>query len=142
MLVHLLYASRVSPSAGSEITDSILQQSRLKNPRLGITGVLCQGGDVFMQILEGGRGPVNELYNTIVRDVRHEQVLLLHYQEVPERRFASWTMGHVRLDKINPALLLKYFKRAELNPFDCSGRATMALLGELVATASILSRGE
>ena len=61
MLVHLLYASRVSPSAGSEITDSILQQSRLKNPRLGITGVLCQGGDVFMQILEGGRGPVNEL---------------------------------------------------------------------------------
>jgi hypothetical protein len=51
-------------------------------------------------------------------------------------------MGQVQIAKINPALLLKYFKRAELNPFDCSGKATMALLGELVATASILSRGD
>jgi hypothetical protein len=51
-------------------------------------------------------------------------------------------MGQVQTSKINPALLLKYFKRAELNPFDCSGKATMALLDELVATASILSRGD
>ena len=49
---------------------------------------------------------------------------------------------NAQIAKINPALLLKYFKRAELNPFDCSGKATMALLGELVATASILSRGD
>ena len=140
MLVHLLYASRVSPSAGSEITDSILQQSRLKNPRLGITGVLCQGGDVFMQVLEGGRAPVNELYNTIVRDPRHEQVLLLHYQEVADRRFASWTMGHVRLDKINPSLLLKYSEKAVLDPFSVPGEASMAMLDELIATAQIIGR--
>ena len=46
MLVNLLYASRVAPGVSGEITEAILQQSREKNPRLGITGILCQGGDV------------------------------------------------------------------------------------------------
>ena len=138
MLVHLLYASRAAN--GSDITDAILQQSRANNPRLGITGVLCQGGDVFMQVLEGGRAAVNELYNTIVRDARHREVMLLHYREVSERRFAGWTMGHVRLDRINPSLLLKYSERAVLDPFTMPGEASMALLDELIATAQIIGR--
>ena len=140
MLVQLLYASRAASTVTAEMTESILQQSRAKNPEMGITGVLCQGGDVFMQVLEGGRAPVNELYNTIVRDPRHEQVLLLHYQEVAERRFASWTMGHVRLDKINPSLLLKYSEKAVLDPFSVPGEASMAMLDELIATAQIIGR--
>ena len=140
MLVQLLYASRAASTVTAEMTESILQQSRAKNPEMGITGVLCQGGDVFMQLLEGGRAPVNALYNTIVRDARHECVMLLHYREVPERRFASWTMGHVRLDKTNPSLLLKYSERSLLDPFSVSGAASMALLEELIATAQIIGR--
>jgi hypothetical protein len=140
MLVRLLYASRAASAVTAEMTESILQQSRAKNPELGITGVLCHGGDVFMQVLEGGRGPVNELYNTIVRDARHQQVMVLHYREVPERRFSGWTMGYVRLDKINPSLLLKYSEKPVLDPFSVSGEASMALLEELIATAQIIGR--
>ena len=142
MLVRLLYASRATQPITPAAHASILEQSRAHNPKLGITGVLCYSDDVFIQVLEGGRDEVCELYNTIVRDKRHQQVRLLSYEEITERQFGNWTMGQVQIAKINPALLLKYFKRAELNPFDCSGKATMALLGELVATASILSRGD
>ncbi len=46
--------------------------------------------------------------------------MLLHYREVPERRFAGWTMGHVRLTKVNPSLLLKYSDRPVLDPFTVS----------------------
>jgi hypothetical protein len=42
------------------------------------------------------------------------------------------------VDGINPALLLKYAEKTTLNPFSCSGRATMALLHELIATGSIV----
>jgi hypothetical protein len=140
MLVHLLYASRVSTPVADEFTEAILQQSRLNNPRLGITGLLCQGGDVYLQVLEGGRGPVNALYNTILRDSRHQQVMLLHYREISERRFTGWTMGHVKLDKMNPSLLLKYSEKAVLDPFSVSGEASMALLDELIATAQIIGR--
>mgnify|MGYP003429436856 FL=1 len=142
MLVRCLYASRPAAPLTGDVLNVILEQSRKNNPALGVTGLLCVSDAVFMQVLEGGRAEVCALYNTIVRDKRHQQVRLLSYEEITERQFGNWTMGQVNIAKINPALLLKYFKRAELNPFDCSGRATMALLGELVATASILSRGD
>jgi hypothetical protein len=140
MLVRLLYASRAAEAVTHEIIESILQSSRRHNPELGITGVLCHGGDVYMQVLEGGRAPVNTLYNTIVRDERHRDIALLHYQEVSERKFAGWTMGQVNLAKLNPSLLLKYSDLPVLDPFAVSGRASMALLEELIATAQIVGR--
>jgi hypothetical protein len=140
MLVRLLYASRAAAPVTQEIIESILQQSRTHNPGLGITGVLCHGGEVYMQALEGGRDAVNALYTKIVRDTRHREVMLLHYAEVPERHFAGWTMGQVNLTKVNPSLLLKYSDKPVLDPFTVSGRASMALLEELIATAQIVGR--
>lgn len=140
MLVRCLYASRPAASLQGAGLERILDQSRANNPALGITGLLCVADDLFIQVLEGGRDEVCELYNAIVRDDRHQNVRLLVYEEITERRFGNWTMGQVNTAKLNPALLLKYFKRVELDPFDGSGQATMALLGELVATASIVSR--
>ena len=140
MLVRLLYASRSAKPVAPEVIESILEQSRKHNPALGITGILCQSGDVFMQVLEGGRAAVNQLYNQIVRDARHRDVVILHYEEVSERRFAGWTMGQVNLAKVNPSTLLKYGETLALDPYAMSGRASMALLEELIATAQIVGR--
>ena len=140
MLVRLLYASRAAAPVTQQIIESILQQSRTHNPAMGITGILCHGGDVYMQALEGGREAVNALYMKIVRDTRHREVMLLHYAEVPERHFAGWTMGQVNLSKVNPSMLLKYSDKPVLDPFTVSGRASMALLEELIATAQIVGR--
>lgn len=142
MLVRCLYASRPAKPLDGPFLDDILERSRKNNPKLGITGLLCVSDNLFIQVIEGGRDEVCELFNAIVRDDRHQQVRLLSYNEISERQFGNWTMGQVNIAKLNPALLLKYFKRPELDPFDCSGDATMALLGELVATASILNRGD
>jgi hypothetical protein len=140
MLVRLLYASRAAEPVTADLIDAILRSSHAHNPALGITGVLCYGGDVYMQVLEGGRSAVNDLYNKIVRDSRHREVMLLLYEEIAERRFAGWTMGHVNLKKINPSLLLKHAELPELNPFAVTGAASMALLEELMATAAVLGR--
>jgi hypothetical protein len=142
MLVRLLYASRAAGPLTAKLLDDILAQSRRNNPKLGVTGLLCVSDDVFIQVLEGGRDEVCDLYNAIVRDARHAQVRLLSYEEIDQRSFGAWTMGQVHAPKINPGLLLKYFKRAKLDPFEASGAATMALLQELVATASIAGRGD
>ena len=48
----------------------------------GITGVLCYGGGIYLQALEGGRKQVNDLYTLIVKDPRHKDVVLLHYEEI------------------------------------------------------------
>ena len=141
MLVRLLYASRPVAPLTTEVVDSILAQSRAHNPKLGITGILCYSHDLFLQVLEGSRDAVCELYNTIVRDERHDHVRILSYKEIAERRFGNWTMGHVDVTTVNPSLLLKYAELPVLNPFSCSGKASLALLDELLATAAVIGRG-
>jgi hypothetical protein len=142
MLVHCLYASRAAKPLTLSLLDSILEQSCKNNPRLGITGLLCLTKNIFVQIIEGGRDEVNELFMTIARDDRHRDIRLLAFEEISARRFGNWTMGQVEIDNINAALLLKHSEKAELNPFGSSARATMALLDDLVATGSIFSRGK
>ncbi len=141
MLVRLLYASRAAEPMAATILNQILEQSRKNNPPNGVTGLLCFDNGIFVQVLEGGRDEVCGLFNAIVRDERHQDVKLLVYEEIAERHFGNWTMGEVNAESINPALLLKYSERAELNPFNSSGKATLALLLELVATGAIASRG-
>ncbi len=139
MLVRLLYASR-AVNTGSDAIESILQQSRSHNPGRGITGVLCYGNGLFLQALEGGRMAVNALYARIVCDKRHQDVMLLHYEEITERLFAGWTMGEVNMTHINASVLLKYAEKPELDPYAVSGEVSMAFLVELMATAAVAGR--
>jgi hypothetical protein len=140
MLVRLLYASRTAEAVTPELLSAILRRSRQHNPAQGITGVLCCSGDVFLQVLEGGRPAVNRLYARIVADPRHRDPELLAYESIVERRFAGWSMGQVQLSRMNPALLLKYSATAALDPFAVPGAVSMALLDELVATASFVGQ--
>ncbi len=139
MLVRLLYASR-SVDTSAEAIEAILSQSRQHNPATGITGILCYGGGIFLQAIEGGRMAVSELYGHIQRDARHKDVVLLDYEEISERRFGGWTMGQVNLSKLNHSILLKYSERAELDPYSVSGKVSFALLEDLMATAAICGK--
>ena len=139
MLVRLLYASRAVDTS-EEAIDSILAQSRQSNPLCGITGILCYGGGIFLQAIEGGRMAVSDLFSHIQKDVRHKDVVLLHYEEIAERRFGGWTMGQVNMSRINASILLKYAEKPELDPYSVSGKVSLALLEELMATASIMGR--
>ncbi len=138
MLVRLIYASRASNTLGDVEMATILRQSRRHNPPQGITGVLCYADGVFVQVLEGERSVVNALYSRLGTDPRHKEVALMDYLEIAERRFAGWSMGHVNLARMNPALLLKYSANAKLDPYSMSGKAVAALFDELVAAGVIV----
>ena len=139
MLVRLLYASRAVDTSPAAI-ESILGPSRAHNTVCGITGILCYGQGIFLQAIEGGRAAISELYGHIQRDPRHKDVVLLHFEEITERRFGGWTMGQVNLSRLNSSTLLKYSEKPELNPYAVSGKVSMALLEELMAGAAIVGR--
>ncbi|MEY3996307.1 MAG: hypothetical protein RL344_650 [Pseudomonadota bacterium] len=143
MLVRLLYISRLnnlSDAAVTELTESILSTSRQHNTAKGITGVLIYNNTIVMQLLEGGREQVNALYNTISQDKRHSDVVILDFEEIAHRKFSDWSMGQVNLTKVNPSLLLKYSDTIQINPYMMSGKTSLALLEELMASAAIISR--
>jgi len=142
MLVRLLYASRSESEIDDALVASILERSQKYNLEHGITGILCtySPGNVFLQVLEGGRAAVNALYGTILRDPRHRDVTLLDYAEITERRFAGWRMGSVSLNRVNVGTILRFSESPVLDPFSMSGPASLALLEELTSTAAIVGR--
>ena len=139
MLVRLMYASRAVDAVDELALVAILKKSKERNALSGVTGVLCfcANARIFLQVLEGGRGAVSALYNRIAQDARHRDVALLSYEEIGERSFSGWSMGQVNMNRLNPSLLLKYSDTAVLDPYSVSGKASLALFNELVATASV-----
>ena len=140
MLVRLLYCSRAVDPSGQAV-ESILREAREHNPACGVTGILCYGDGVFLQCIEGGRMQVSELFASIQKDARHQDVALLHYEEIFERHFGAWSMGQVNISKLNHTTLLKYSEKTELDPYSVSGKVSLSLLEDLAATAAICGRG-
>ena len=142
MLVRLLYASRANTEIDESILGSILGRSHKNNLEHGITGILCTypRGNLFLQALEGGRTAVNELYGNIVRDPRHRDITLLHYSEINERRFSSWQMGSVNLERVNLGSILRFSEKPILDPFSMTSEGALTLLEELASAAAIVSR--
>ena len=77
MLVRLLYVSQPVGPITTTMTTLILEKSNSHNKKENITGVLCQGSGLWMQVLEGERSQVNLLYSRIMVDRNHRNVELL-----------------------------------------------------------------
>jgi Sensors of blue-light using FAD len=136
MMVRLLYVSRPVDPLTTTVTGSILATARAFNPANGITGALCQGQGLFLQVLEGERSTVNRLYRRIILDRRHQDVELLQLEEITERRFGQWSMAHVDLSSLDPMVQLKH---PEFDPYSASGSFAMTLLEELLAAGSVIN---
>jgi Sensors of blue-light using FAD len=92
-LVRLIYASHLVAPLNRAGVQRILSAAERHNPSRQITGFLAVSKRYALQCLEGPREGVNEIYNLIARDVRHEGVELLHYSEPVHRTFGRWHMG-------------------------------------------------
>ena len=76
----------------------LLDQSRLSNAQLGITGMLLYKDGNFMQALEGDERTVRALETRIAADRRHQGMLTLHSGHAAQRQFSDWTMGFFDLN--------------------------------------------
>lgn len=59
-----------------------------------MTGALVSTAAHFAQILEGQAAAIEELMDSIHRDVRHDQVTVLRVASITQRRFPDWSMAY------------------------------------------------
>ena len=93
---HVIYISRPT-HFDHIILEDILKTSRSNNSQNGITGNLIYHSDLFLQILEGPTEAIDNLYNKILSDSRHDDIVKLRDSEFHRRLYASWAMkndGH------------------------------------------------
>lgn len=86
----------------------LLQQSRARNERLRITGMLLYKGGFFMQVLEGEEKNVLEVFADIQTDIRHKRVFEIVSEYVQHRDFPDWTMGFTNIDTLDVSTVPAY----------------------------------
>lgn len=92
-MFHLVYTSHAAvPFPESNLID-LLKQSRKHNRLLDITGMLLYLDGKFIQVLEGSRTSVLEVYEKIKKDPRHLRVVTLIEGNSKERVLNNWSMG-------------------------------------------------
>ena len=133
MLVRLLYVSQPVGPVTTTMTTLILEKSNAYNKKENITGVLCQGSGLWLQVLEGERSQVNLLYARIMSDRNHHHVELLSMEEITQRRFGQWSMALVYLSKDDPMVQMAH---PEFDPYKASAKDAFFILDELIKTGS------
>ncbi len=97
MLYELIYTSLAVREMTKEDLNNILTVARDENKRLRITGILLYQNRTFIQLLEGEKEAVCELYKTIQNDDRHTRVTTFWEAPIESRNFAQWSMAFAEL---------------------------------------------
>jgi len=133
MLVRLLYVSQPVGPVTTTVTTSVLERSNTNNKKQNITGVLCQGSGLWLQVLEGERAQVNALYSRIMADPQHQNIELLSMEEITKRRFGQWSMALVYLSKDDPMVQMAH---PEFDPYSATAKDAMSILEALIETST------
>lgn len=130
-LVRLIYASQPSSDFKPEDIEKILESARRNNSSKSVTGLLYFKHKYFLQCIEGSRAAVNEIYQKILRDNRHDMQLIIEYKEAVERGFSRWEMGYLPETEATRALYTKFSGQSEFSPYHMRGESCHALMIEL-----------
>ena len=133
MLVRLLYVSKPVGPITTYVTNSILEESIVNNKEADITGVLCQGSGLYMQVIEGQRSVISALFARIMADRRHNTVEILSIVEIKQRRYGQWSMALVQLSLDDPMVQMAH---PEFDPYSASSSDAMKIIDDLIKSSS------
>ncbi|NDG41824.1 MAG: BLUF domain-containing protein [Betaproteobacteria bacterium] len=128
MLSRLIYASEATEALNPEKVETLLAQARCHNEQRDITGMLIFNSRCFLQVLEGEREPLSDLYGRLTHDTRHRRLLLLGFESIGERLFPGWSMGFAAADASHRTEYLRFGDTSQFDPYRLTAPAALGLL--------------
>lgn len=127
--VRMIYASRASEIFIPTDIVTILESSNRNNLPMDLTGVLFFQNGFFLQALEGPRSAVNQLYQRLLDDPRHDDVEVLSSTDISDDRrlFGQWTMKNVAPHLVSEQLKA-YSNGKQFNPYLLNAEQAQTLL--------------
>ena len=119
----LIYTSIANWEMTTKELTELLEQSREKNASLDITGLLVYHNRGFMQLLEGDKKAIFDLYDTITKDERHTSVQLFWNGPIEARSFKDWAMAFINTNGVDLGKIVGYSHYLE------DGMAALRLTG-------------
>ena len=125
---YIVYVSTAQrPLSEKELID-VLKVSRTNNKKYNVTGILlyCQG--TFMQVLEGDKNNIDQIYKAIDLDPRHKNVIKLASGISSKRNFPDSSMAFA---SVNPETLQEiegFLSSPDQNVYDNTDHITINML--------------
>ena len=93
-LKYVSYMSAQSSIMSKKGIEDFLFQVREKNKNLTITGILLLIQGKFVQYIEGPAEEIDKVYDSIRKDSRHTDLVLLDSGHLKKRQFKNWSMAY------------------------------------------------
>jgi Sensors of blue-light using FAD len=100
---------------------NLLNQARVKNASLGVTGHLLYADGMFTQCIEGPASSIEIVWLSIQRDARHDQISVIERGPVKARRFNEWAMAFSSYRYLNSFNMPGFFPLNEAGVSEKSG---------------------
>ncbi|AWG21989.1 hypothetical protein FFWV33_10915 [Flavobacterium faecale] len=136
-MYQLNYCSIASSGADLKDLNEILNTAIKRNAVKNITGCLIYHNNYFVQILEGDKQAVLDLYEKIKKDKKHHSVTLLWENSVDSRHFEEWNMAFYQPEENN----MKQFVANFMYLATLADRSTGTLLSFWASVRKILDDG-
>lgn len=100
-MYRIMYMSYATSELTNNELEIILEKSRINNHKKNVTGILIVKGSLFLQCLEGNKEDVLSIYDKILADSRHENIIDLVEEDTNTRLFPDWSMGYKNLKNLD-----------------------------------------
>lgn len=122
MLYNLCYVSSAINTLSEEDLEHLFRVNKRNNTHLNISGILVYNNGNFLQILEGEKLRIQNLFRKICQDSRHNNIIKLIDTSIEERIFDDYELGFVTVDdnkkRKQLTSYLNWIKEAELMTVD------------------------
>ena len=98
-MFYLIYVSSATKLMDDDDLLALQRQASEYNNKTSVTGMLLYQDGTFMQMLEGEKKTVLNLYDKIQTDARHKGIITILQGNIAERNFQNWSMGFFNMDK-------------------------------------------
>jgi hypothetical protein len=103
-LYYLIYTSTPAKILTDTELHDLLHTSRQENSRFEVTGMLICLPESYIQLIEGPKTHIEQLFHNIQRDKRHLRVTTLREAPIDKRFFPDWAMAFKRSDPTDTSL--------------------------------------
>jgi hypothetical protein len=99
MMRSIVYYSTAVHAMSEEALAALEQECALNDSHVGITGMLLHKNGEFLQVIEGSKGVISDMYARILADPRHTITGKISDRLIARREFAGPSMRFKNLDR-------------------------------------------
>lgn len=96
----IAYVSQARPDLSAERLQTLVSDAARFNRMAGVTGVLLQDGQRFLQYIEGPPDGIDSVYERILQAGSHVDIVELARGRLGQRQFPYWSMRALPVDAL------------------------------------------